>query len=134
MAFVLVKMDDSSYPPIVNDKLMADNEAPAFGEGLVESSGRLTKCGATATPEYIALAGWAAEATSVTNLPCIRVSEMQMYEVKSSATVATSVIGSKVTLDSNALLCTATTSSGVFYVDYTDGATTNSTVRGHFRR
>jgi len=114
--------------------LMADGEAVAYGEALVLTSGKLTKCGATAVPEFIALRTQALEATSVTKIPVVRVSEEQMFEVKSMATVAASVVGSKVTLHSDGLLVTATASSGVFYVDSTDGVTTTSLVRGHFRR
>lgn len=134
MAFILVKHDTDTNIPGTVYKLMTNNEAVAYGEGLVETSGRLTKCGATATPEYISLVTQAAEATSVTKVPVFRVNEEQQYQVVSTATVAATLIGSKVTIDSTGLLITATTSSGVFYVDETDGATTTSLCRGHFRR
>ena len=131
--FSIVKHDINTQFPS-EYRLMTDAEAVSYGEALVLSSGRLTKCGATATPEFIALRTQSAESTSVTPIPVLRVNEEQQFEVKSVATVASTVVGSKVTLHTDGLLITATTNSGVFYVDSTDGATTTSTVRGHFRR
>ena len=134
MSFKVIKHDTNTGENPVFYKLMTDNEGVTLGEALVETSGRLTKCGATATPEYYAQKTQAAETTSVTPVPVSRVTELDQFITKSTATVATSLIGSKVTIDSTGLLVTATTSSGVFYIDETDGATTTSTVKGHFRR
>lgn len=113
--------------------LMTDGEAATLGEALVMTNGRLTKCGATATPEFIAQRTQQ-ETTSVTPLPVVRTTEEQEYETKSSSTVAPTLVGSKVTLGTDGLTVTATTTSGVFSVTATDGAATNSTVRGYFRR
>lgn len=133
MAFIVKKHDSFTGENPFVYKLMTNNEGVTAGEALVETSGRLTKCGATATPMYIAQKTQAAEATSVTLVPVSRVTELEQYEVRSTATVASTLIGSKVTIDSTGLLVTATTTSGVFYIDETDGATTVSLVRGHFR-
>lgn len=114
--------------------LLTDNEGTVLGEALVQTSGRLTKCGATATPEFVAMAARTAESTSVTPLPVMRVNECMEFETTSTATVASTLVGSKVTLHTDGASCTATTTSGVFEVTYTDGATTNSRVRGIFRR
>lgn len=64
--------------------------------------------------------------------PAMKVMPSTTFEVQSTATVADTLIGNKVTLGGDAETVTATTTSGVFTVDWTDGATTNSTVRGHF--
>jgi hypothetical protein len=125
-------LDGSSDP--YEYYLLTDAEGATMGEALVQTSGRLTKCGATATPEFIAIRTQTAETTSVTPLPVIRVKENREYETLSTATVAATLIGAKVTLATNATQVTATTSSGVFEISHTDGATTNSTVRGYFRR
>ena len=114
--------------------LLTDNEGATLGEALVQTSGRLTKCGATAIPEFIAMASRTAEATSVTPLPVERVKEDVEYSTQSMATVASTLVGSKVTLHTDGLLATATTTSGVFEISYTDGATTTSNVKGYFRR
>ena len=64
--------------------------------------------------------------------PAIEVTENTIFETVSTATVAATVVGSAVTLSTDALGVTATTTSGVFKILDTDGATTNSTVRGVF--
>lgn len=133
MAFVQSSSIDGASDPY-EYYLLTDTEAATIGEAFVQTSGRLTKCGATVTPEFIAVRTQAAEATSVTPLPVIRVKEDREFEVVSTATVATTLVGSKVTIDTTGLLVTATTTSGVFLISSTDGATTNSRVRGFFRR
>jgi len=114
--------------------LLTDNEGATLGEALSQTSGRLTKCAATGVPEFIAMCDRTAESTSVTDLPVIRVTELLEFSTKSMATVATTVIGTKVTLHTDGLLVTATSSSGVFEISATDGATTTSNVKGYFRR
>jgi hypothetical protein len=114
--------------------LLTDNEGASLGEALVQTSGRLTKCGATATPEFIAMCDRTAESTSVTPLPVERVYEDVEYAATSSATVAATLIGAKVTLSTDGLSPTGTTTSGVFEITATDGTTTNSKTKGMFRR
>lgn len=131
MAFLPVRSLDGSSDPFEYYK-MTDSEAVTLGEGLVQTSGRLTKVGATATPEFIALK--TASAGTDVEIPVVRVKEGREFETTSTATVATTLIGSKVTLHTDGLTVTATTASGVFLITETDGATTNSKVRGMFRR
>lgn len=118
----------------VEQYLGTNSEAYTFGEALVLTSGRLTKCGATATPEFVALKAQAAEATAVTPIPVIRVMEDMIFETTSTATVATTLLGAKVTLHTTGGEVTATTSSGVATIITTDGKTTNSNVTVAFRR
>lgn len=112
---------------------MTDGEASTVGEALVQTSGRLTKCGATATPEFIAGAT-AAAATPGAIIPVERTNEGIEYETQANATVAATLVGQKVTLHTDGLLVTATTTSGVFEITSTDGVTSGGTVRGMFRR
>ncbi|MDP4158229.1 MAG: hypothetical protein Q8911_00495 [Bacillota bacterium] len=114
--------------------LLTDGEGATRGEALVQTNGRLTKCGATATPEFIAERTQAAEATSVTPLPVTRITEGDDFTTTSTATVASSLVGSKVTLGADGLTVTATTTSGVFEVSSTDGVTGGGVVHGYFRR
>lgn len=132
MAFVQSKSIDGSSDPYEYYQL-TDGEGSTLGEALVQTSGKLTKCGATATPEFIAIAT-AAAATPGAVIPVIRTKDDREFEVMSTATVASTLVGSKVTIDSTGLLVTATTTSGVFEISATDGATTNSRTRGYFRR
>lgn len=134
MAFKLLKTDENVGIAQVEYYLLTDNEGATEGEALVQTSGRLTKCGATATPQFIARKTQTAEASSVTLLPVHRVQDGDVYTVNSMATVAATLIGNKVTLHTDGLLITATTSSGVAEIGTTDGATTTSACTVRFRR
>lgn len=124
----------SSFNQSVEQLLGTNAEAYTEGEALVLTSGRLTKCGATATPEFICLKTQAAEATAVTPLPILRVQEDMIFSTTSTATVAATLIGAKVTLHTTGGEVTATTASGVATIVSTDGKTTNSNVTVSFRR
>ncbi|MFB7817418.1 hypothetical protein ACFC0X_25015 [Paenibacillus chitinolyticus] len=133
MGFIPVKSLDGASDPF-EYLLMTDNEGVVIGEALVQTNGRITKAGATVTPEFIAMRTQAAEATSTKAIPVIRVDEMREFEVPSTAQIAQTVAGSKVTLHTDGLRVTPTTTGGVFLVSATDAATPNSKVRGYFRR
>lgn len=108
-----------------------DNEAISLGEALVLTSGALTKCGATATPEFIALKTTADLAT----IPVARVTEEMVFETTFSTTATSIVVGDKVTLHTDGLQVTATTSSGVFAVTkILGGGVSGTAVQGMFRR
>lgn len=92
------------------------------------TGGALAKCAATTKPTHIVMGRQRADGT----YPAIEVTENTIFETVSTATVAATVVGSAVTLSADALGVTATTTSGVFKILDTDGATTNSTVRGVF--
>jgi len=133
MAFKIVDSGKNFSQP-VEVLLGTNSEAYVEGEALSITSGRLTKCAATTTPEGIALKTQAAEATAITPLPFLRVMEDHKYSVKSTATVAATLVGNKVTLHTDGLLTTATTASGVATIISTDGATTTSNLVVSFRR
>lgn len=132
--FRLVKHDVAQGQAIETKYLMTDAEAATYGEAASFSSGRLTKCAATTTPEVIIGCTQAAESTSVTPVPVTFVNEEQEWETYSTTTVAVTLIGQKVTLHTDGLGVTATTSSGVFEITYTDAVTGGGVVRGRFRR
>ncbi|MCX8129772.1 MAG: hypothetical protein N3I35_06700 [Clostridia bacterium] len=128
MAFEVIKCGGRSIP-IVTEYLMADNEACTKGEGLALTSGRLTKVAATAAPEFIAQKSVAASASPTVLVPVIKVDENVQLEVMSTGQITTP--GAKYTIHTDGLQITTTTTSGVFEVVRTDGATT-SKVRGYF--
>lgn len=131
MAFIPVKSLDGSSDPFEYG-LMTDSEAVTLGETLKYANGRLTKASGTDNPEAIALAS-AAAGTDV-RIPFVRLDDQREWETTSTATVADTLVGQKVTISADGLQVTATTTSGVFEVSATDGAGTNSTVRGYFKR
>jgi hypothetical protein len=83
------------------------------GEGLVLTSGALTKVGATAKPTHIALKGYAAPATGNLGLPVEIVLPQYIYETTFAADGSASAIGTALTLHTDGAQITATTSSGV---------------------
>jgi hypothetical protein len=95
------------------------SSAVTEGEALVLTSGKLTKCGATVKPTFIALANGAVGA----EIPVGRVESNQVYEVATSADASALAVGAKVTLGDDGLTVTATTNSGVAEIVDLNGAT-----------
>lgn len=98
------------------------DEAVELGEALVLSSGKLTKCGATVTPEYIAMGSVGASDTKRV-VAAARVTKDMVFEVPITAAPTSLVKGNKVTLHTDGLQVTATTTSGVVTVVDLNGAT-----------
>lgn len=106
------------------------DEAIVLGEALVLSDGLLTKCTATATPEYIARSAGTNKAIAVN-----RVLEEDIFETTFAADASAVDEGSKVTIHDDGVQVTATTVSGVFYITKKLGTGASGTaVQGMFRR
>lgn len=105
------------------------NEAIVLGEALVMANGKLTKCGATVTPEFISMGS----GTGVV-IPVVRVMEEDVYSAPLTASGASLVVGDKVTLASTGDGVTATTSDGVLEITQINGTEVGDTVLGIFRR
>lgn len=106
------------------------DEAIALGEALVLSDGLLTQCTATATPEYIARSAGTNKAIAVN-----RVLEEDIFETTFAADASAVDEGSKVTLHTDGVQVTATTTNGVFYITKKLGTGASGTaVQGMFRR
>lgn len=86
---------------------------PDIGLALVLSSGKLAKCTGTTKPTYICMAEYPAAAAAGTLLPVIAVTPDMIFEVKNQASLNGVNIGQAVTIYSDGLQITATTSSGV---------------------
>lgn len=121
--FRLIKIENArmNVPEPVFHEVKA-SEAVQLGEALVLTSGKLTKCGATAKPEFIAMADCAADAANRL-IPVARVEANQLYEVPVTAAPTSLVEGSKVTLHTDGMQVTATTADGVVTVENLNGAT-----------
>lgn len=107
------------------------SETIAVGEALVLTSGKLTKCGATAKPAFIAQAA-VTSAPAGTVIPVIRVSPDVVYETQLQAANASIAAGAKYTLHTDGLKITGTTTSGVAEVVDWDGTAAGSNVRVRF--
>ncbi len=120
--FNLIKIENGRMnvpEPVYHD--VKDGEAVEYGEALVLTDGKLTKCGATTTPTHIAMGVLAADAKN-RNLAAARVEKNQLYEVPVTADPTTLKAGDKVTLHTDGLQVTATTASGVITVESVNDA------------
>ena len=97
-------------------------EAVSEGEALVLTSGKLTKCGATTKPEFIAMGDKTAAAVD-RKLAVARCAPNQLYGVPITASPTALKPGDKVTLHTDGMQVTATTQSGVITVESVNGAT-----------
>jgi hypothetical protein len=97
------------------------------GQALVLSSGKLVK--ATGKPTFIALASGAANAEIAVG----RVEANQIYEVPVTAAPTSLAVGAKVTVATDGLGVTATTTDGVAeIVDLNGAAAANDTIYVRF--
>lgn len=117
--FYLAKIENGRMN-VPEPEYLEAGAAIACGEALVLADGKLTKCGATVAPKYVAM-GDAKDAGAV--IPVCRVESNQVYDVPVSAAPTSLKVGDKVTLDSDALGVTATTTSGVVTIVSLNGAT-----------
>lgn len=120
--FKLIKIENARMnvpEPVFHE--VTEDEAVVMGEALVLTNGKLTKCGDTVKPEFIAMADCAADAAKRL-IPAARVEPNQLYEVPVQAAPTSLVEGSKVTLHTDGLRVTATTTSGVVTVESLNGA------------
>jgi hypothetical protein len=97
----------------------------AFGSVAKLVSGSLAKAGATDMPTHVIMGPRGDDGM----YPVIKILPTTEFATEASATVAATLVGQKVTLNTDALSVTATTSSGVFTIDSTDG---DKAVTGHF--
>ena len=119
--FRLLKVENGREnvpPPVFYPALIATE----IGQALKLSSGNLVACGATDKPEFIAM-GAKAATSEATNVAVCRVAPSQVYEVPVTAAPTSLKIGDKVTLNTDGLQVTATTTSGVVTIENLNGAT-----------
>jgi hypothetical protein len=121
--FYLAKYENARMGVAEPEYLVAKgNEAIQEGEALsLASDGTLTKCGATTAPAYIAMCSVSATATE-RKIPVIPVDKHQLYRVETSAAPTSLKVGAKVTINSDGLKVTATTTDGVATVIDLNGA------------
>lgn len=122
----LANMDVGLTPPVEYVEATA-NETIVLGEALVLSAGKLTKCGATAKPEYIAVGP--VEGGIV---PVIKVQDYMVFEAPLSAAGTALKIGDSVTLHTDGMRVTATTTSGVAKIVRIDGTAVGDMVHVRF--
>lgn len=89
------------------------SETYAEGEGLVVTSGKLTKVGATAKPMYLAAKAYVAPASGNLGLPVYPVMPHHVYKATFAADATAVAEGTAVTLHTDGAQITATATAGV---------------------
>lgn len=112
MGFILHKTDGSSRPTSF-EYLPASAFTPKVGMALKYTSGKLALCSGTTKPEYISMTERAAALTAGDIIPVMRTQPDMVFAVPAQADASAVTDGQKVTIHTDGLQVTATTSSGV---------------------
>ena len=119
MAFLIHSDDDGQVRPW--EYVPCDDITISVGMALVLSSGHLVKATGTTKPTYISMTDKVVT-TDGDLVPVVRVDSGIIFETTNTAAMSGVGIGAKVTLHTDALQVTATTSSGVAEVVAKDAA------------
>ena len=130
MAFKIHSIDGGRVPGI--EYLPCSAITPKVGMALVQSSGNLALATGTTAPTYISMAEKSAACAAGELIPVIRVLPDMIFETSFSASASAINLGDKVTLASDGLRVTGTTTSGVAEVVYMDGTASGSLCRVRF--
>lgn len=121
--FTVIRRDIADVEPFIR---LPGAASLALGSVAKLTSGSLVKSGETDFPTHIIMGP---QRSSDNTYPVIRILPTTEFETEATAVVASTLVGQKVTINTDALSVTATTSSGVFTIDSTDG---NKKVTGRF--
>ena len=90
------------------------SETYKVGETLkLSSAGKLTKASGTDVPKYVCSADYAAPASNAKDIPVVEINPGQIYEAPLQAAGTSLKVGDKVTIHTDGLQVTSTTTSGV---------------------
>lgn len=131
--FILKKIENAKCNVPEPEYLTVGAAAIKMGEALKLSSGALVVHGGDsddASPVYVAMADADASATGV---PAMRVIPEMLFEADTSADCSAAVVGTKVTLASDGMSVTATTTKGIAtIVDLNGAAASGDTILVRF--
>lgn len=131
MAALKIYSHGSQRTSIMERFPVTNSEAVVIGEAVVLTTGAFTKCAADARPTHIMHEAGTGDGTTL--MCALRLTEDDVIETTVYFSGGSApVVGTKVTLHTDGLQVTNTTSSGVFELCYVGGTTTGSTVRGRF--
>lgn len=128
--FKIYSVDDGRNVPI--EYLPASAITPKMGLALTQTGGQLAVASGTTAPSYICMCERAEACTAGDIIPVVRVGHDIIWETTAQAAMTSVSLGSKVTLHTDGLQVTATTTGGVAEVVYKDGDTAGSMVRVRF--
>lgn len=130
MAFKIYSTDDNRVPGI--EYLPASAITPKVGMALTQTTGQLALATGTTAPTYISMCEKDSECTAGDIIPVIRVNKDMILETTFAAAATSIKLGDKVTLHTDGLQVTATTTNGVAEVVYMDGTASGSMCRVRF--
>lgn len=128
--FIPQSVEDGHVPAF--EYLPAGAITPKVGMALTQSGGLLALATGTTKPKYICMCEKSSAVTSGDLLPVIRVTADITFRTTCSAAFTDRKPGDKVTLASNALQVTATTTSGTATVVGIEGTASGSGVLVRF--
>ncbi len=130
MSFKIHSMDGGRVPGI--EYLPAGAITPKLGMALVQTNGQLALATGANAPTYISMCEKDRACTAGEIIPVIRVGKDMILETTFAAAATSVKLGSKVTLHTDGLQVTATTTSGVAEIVYMDGTASGSMCRVRF--
>ena len=134
MAFLPYKVDGSNRPQSLEYKLMASSQTPKVGLALKYNSGKVVLCSGTTKPEYICMTERASALSADEFVPVLRINPDMIFAVPAQADASAVTNGQSVTIHTDGLQVTATTSSGVAeIVDREGTGTTGDTLYVRFK-
>lgn len=128
--FIPYKTDDGRVPAW--EYLPASAITPKVGMALTMTSGQLAKASGTTKPTYISMVEKETACTAGDIIPVVRVGADMILETTFSAAATSVVPGAKVTVATDGLQVTGTTTDGIAEVVELDGTTAGSKVRVRF--
>ena len=111
MAFLIHSTDDGRVLPW--EYLPAGAITPKVGMALTQTSGNLALASGTTKPTYISMREQETALTAGDLIPVVRVQPDTIYETELSAAGTSLKVGQKVTLATDGLRVTATTTDGI---------------------
>lgn len=130
MGFKIYSVDDGHVPGI--EYLAAGAFTPKVGMALTQTDGLLNVASGTNAPLYISMCEKENPCSVGDIIPVIRVSKDMIFETIFSASAGNVKPGHRVTLHTDGMQVTATTSGGVAEVIYIDGTESGSMCRVRF--
>lgn len=134
MAFKIYSTDDNRVPGI--EYLPASAITPKVGMALTmaltQTTGQLALATGATAPTYISMCEKDSECTAGDIIPVIRVGKDMILETTFAAAATSIKLGDKVTLHTDGLQVTDTTTNGVAEVVYMDGTASGSMCRVRF--
>lgn len=130
MSFKVHSTDDGRVPGI--EYLPCGAITPKVGMALTQTGGNLAIASGSVKPTYISMCERETACAAGDIIPVMRVQPDMIFETTNQAAFTSIKLGDKVTLHTDGLQVTATTTSGVAEVVGIDGTAAGGTVRVRF--